>query len=211
MECKKCGATAPAESAFCPKCGAALADARAAAAADVPSGTQRVVSAARGRGGSPAEEELWVGAYSAKAMAGTFAAAGALTLLAAIVCIFFGPPGWIAFLFAAVLVWGGLGLLYWYRRVTVRYRLTSYRFFHETGLLSRVVNRLEVIDIDDVTVRQGFIERMFDVGTIRVTSSDKTHPELDLPGIDQAKQVADMIDGARRAERHRRGLHIESI
>lgn len=211
MQCKKCGATAPAESAFCPKCGAALAEAPAGAASDAPSGTQRVVTAARGRGGSPAEDELWAGAYSAKAMAGTFAAAGVLTALAAIVCIFFGPPGWIAFLIAAVLVWGGLGILYWYRRVTVRYRLTSYRFFHESGLLSRVANRIEVIDIDDVTVRQGPIERMFDVGTIRVTSSDKTNPDLDLPGIDHAKQVADLIDGARRAERHRRGLHIESI
>lgn len=211
MQCKKCGATAPAESTFCPKCGAALADAPASGGTAAPTGAARVAAAARGRGGSPAEEELWAGSYSAKAMVGVFAAAGVLTAVSAIVCMFFGPPGWIAFLIAAALVWGGLGLLYWYRRATVRYRLTTYRFFHETGLLSRVANRLEVIDIDDVMVRQGPIERMFDVGTIRITSSDKTHPELDLPGIDRAKHVADLVDGARRAERQRRGLHIESI
>lgn len=208
MQCTKCGATAPAESVFCPQCGAALADGPAVAD-DAPNGMQRVVAAARGRGASPAEEELWAGAYSAKAMAGTFMAAGALTVLAAVIGAATGTV--LFFVLGAAFVWAGLGLLYWYRRVTVRYRLTSYRFFHETGLLSRVVNRLEVIDIDDVTVRQGPIERMFAVGTIRITSSDKTHPELDLPGIDSAKQVADLVDGARRAERHRRGLHIESI
>lgn len=212
MRCKKCGAEAPAESAFCPKCGTSLKEpAAASAAADGPSGTQRVVAAGRGRGGSPAEEEIWSGAYSAKAMAGTFVAAGVLTLVAAVVCAFAGPPAWIAFFIAAILAWGGLGLLYLYRRMTVRYRLSTFRFFHDSGLLSRVGNRIEVIDIDDVTVRQGPIERMFDVGTIRVSSTDKTNPEIDLPGIDHARQVADLIDGARRAERNRRGLHIESI
>lgn len=207
MQCKKCGTTAPDESAFCPKCGATLGE--SAAAADGPSGSERLASAARGRGGSPAEEELWSGSYSAKAMTGTFAAAGVLTLVAAVVSLVTGTL--LVFVIAAAIAWAGLALLYWYRRVTVRYRLTTYRFFHETGLLSRIANRLEVIDIDDVTVRQGPIERMFDVGTIRITSSDKTHPELDLPGIDEAKRVADLVDGARRAERQRRGLHIESI
>ena len=52
---------------------------------------------------------------------------------------------------------------------------------------------------------------MFGVGTIRIASSDKTNPDLALPGIDDARRVADLIDGARRAERNRRGLHIESI
>jgi hypothetical protein len=32
-----------------------------------------------------------------------------------------------------------------------------------------------------------------------------------MPGIDNVKQVADTIDRARRAERERRGLFIESV
>ena len=35
-----------------------------------------------------------------------------------------------------VLMWAGLGLTIMYRRLTVRYRLTNYRFFHDTGLLT---------------------------------------------------------------------------
>lgn len=204
MRCPKCDREAPAESSFCPGCGATLeADSLTAKAA--------TATPLRGRGAPPAESEIWSGSYSAKAMVGTFAIAAVLTLVGLVVAIFGGPAGGVAFVIAAILVWVGLALLYFYRRMTVHYRLTTYRFFHETGLLSRVGNRVEVIDIDDVTVSQGLIERMFNVGTLRISSSDTTHPELILPGIDDARRVADLIDGARRAERHRRGLHIESI
>jgi hypothetical protein len=68
-----------------------------------------------------------------------------------------------------------------------------------------------VIDIDDVTVRQGPIERMLGVGTISIRSSDTTDPQLDLPGIEDAKHVADLIDGTRRAERQRRGMFMENV
>lgn len=210
MDCPKCGRETSADSVFCPGCGTRL-EGVIGADHDAPSGTLRVVAASRGRGGSPAEEEIWSGAYSAKAMVGSFAAAGVLTVLGAVVAALAGPPGWAAWIIGAIAVWCGLGLLYAYRRMTVRYRLSTYRFFHDTGLLSRTGNRVEVIDIDDVTVTQGPIERMFGIGTIRIESSDKTHPDLTLPGIDDARRVADLIDGTRRAERNRRGLHIESI
>jgi uncharacterized membrane protein YdbT with pleckstrin-like domain len=121
------------------------------------------------------------------------------------------PIAWLIYGIALVVLWMGLGLTLLYRRLTVHYRLTNYRFFHDVGLLSRTGNRIEVIDIDDVTVRQGLIERMFGVGTIHIASSDRTDPSLTLPGIEDVRAVADLIDGTRRAERHRRGLHIESI
>jgi uncharacterized membrane protein YdbT with pleckstrin-like domain len=109
------------------------------------------------------------------------------------------------------LIWAALAVVLLYRRLTVRYRLTTYRFFHETGLLSRTRNRVEVIDINDVTLKQGIIERMFEVGTIHIQSSDVTHPELDLPGIESVRQVTDLIDNTRRAERQRRGVFMENI
>jgi uncharacterized membrane protein YdbT with pleckstrin-like domain len=201
MECGKCQREVPAGSAFCPQCGASLAD-------DAPTGTQRAATAGRGR--SPAEDEIWSGCYSAKAMAGTFAAAAVLTVLGVAIAAFAGPPGWIAFVVGALVVWSWLAFVYFYRRFTVRYRLTTFRFFHETGLLSRTSNRVEVIDIDDVTMHQGVIERMFDVGTVQVASSDTTHPHLALIGVEDPRKVADLIDGARRAERQRRGLHLDA-
>jgi len=210
MQCDECDKDVPAESLFCPHCGARLA-------ADDPAGG-RPPNADRLRPGgqrsnndSPAEEELWSGTYSPKAMAGKFAAATVLTAIGIVAAAVAGPPGWLALVIGAAIVWGGLILVLAYRRLTVRYRLTNFRFFHEEGLLSRVGNRVEVIDIDDVTVKQGLVERMFGVGTISILSSDTSHPKLSLPGIDDAKRVADMIDGVRRDERQRRGLYMESV
>jgi hypothetical protein len=59
-------------------------------------------------------------------------------------------------------------------------------------------------------VFQGVTDRWFDVGTIVVVSTDRTSPELRMRGIEHVKAVADLIDGTRRAERQRRGLHLEA-
>jgi hypothetical protein len=74
-----------------------------------------------------------------------------------------------------------------------------------------VTDRIEVIDVDDVSCEQGIVERMLGVGTIRIQSSDRTHPELSLLGIENVRQVAELIDDTRRKERQRRGLHIEAV
>jgi uncharacterized membrane protein YdbT with pleckstrin-like domain len=113
--------------------------------------------------------------------------------------------------FGMLAIWGLMFLVLAYRRLSVRYRLTTFRLFHESGLLSRTTDRIEAIDIDDVRVHQGLIERMLGVGTVKIRSSDQTDPELHLPGIEDVRAVADLIDNTRRAERERRGMHIESI
>jgi len=118
---------------------------------------------------------------------------------------------WKIVLLVLGILWVGLALLFLYRKISVRYKLTTQRFIHRSGVLTRVSDRIEVIDIDDVTYHQGLTERLFDVGSIQLVSSDRTHPELWLRGIANVKKVADQIDDLRRKERRRRGLHIESI
>ena len=82
---------------------------------------------------------------------------------------------------------------------------------HDKGILSVVSDRIETIDIDDVTCEQGLIQRFLGVGRIRISSSDRSDPELVLPGIADVRRVADLIDDVRRQERSRRGFHVESI
>jgi membrane protein YdbS with pleckstrin-like domain len=217
MNCESCGATVADDSAFCPRCGAQLDNGEAASpegAIDeqrAPGANRLRPAGSRSSGNSPAEEELWTGTYSPKAMVGPAVALGVLTVVALVVAGMAFPPALIFVGLGAIVLWAILGLVLLYRRMTVRYRLTTFRFFHETGLLSRTRNRVEVIDINDVTLRQGLIERMFDVGTIHVQSSDVTDPEIDLPGIENVRQVTDLIDNTRRAERQRRGLFMENI
>jgi membrane protein YdbS with pleckstrin-like domain len=158
------------------------------------------------------EDEVWSGSYSKKAMLGFWIGGSVLSVALPIAAAMLGlgSAGWTWLMIAILLMWVLLIGGYFYRRLGVHYTLTTQRFLHETGLLWRRTDRIELIDIDDVTFKQGPIERMMKIGTIHIVSSDKTDPEIDLPGIDDVKRVAGLIDDLRRQERRRRGLHITS-
>ncbi|WP_158264889.1 PH domain-containing protein [Blastopirellula marina] len=159
------------------------------------------------------EEQLWSGNYSAKDMYGSWIITGVLSIAAlAVACVFFwAVPVVLGVIGVVALIWIALLFRLMWRKWSVQYELTTQRFVHQKGVLSRTTDRIEVIDIDDVTFTQSIFDRMFGVGTITVTSSDRTHPTLVLDGIEDVKYVADLIDGARRKERIRRGIHIEAI
>lgn len=176
----------------------------------------RFREAARTRQGEDDEPEadIWQGGFSSRAMFGNWVLAAVVTvvLLVAVIALGAGNPIlWLAWVVISALLWGGFGCLLAYRRLTVKYRLTTQRFIHESGLLKRVTDRIEVIDIDDVSCEQQVIDRVVGVGTIKILSSDRSHPVLVMRGIEKVKDVASLIDDLRRKERRRRGLHIESI
>lgn len=97
------------------------------------------------------------------------------------------------------------------QRLNVYYVLTNQRLIHRHGILTRHHRRIEVIDIDDVNYRQSILEWIVGVGTLELFSSDLTDPIIEMPGIDCVGEVAQVIDDARRAERVRRGIHVEAI
>ena len=105
--------------------------------------------------------------------------------------------------------------------MAVSYRLTSQRLIIERGVLGRTNDRVLVVEIDDLSVKQGALERMFNVGSIVLNTKDKTTLDgvspsalktsgegiLTMNGIENPSHVADLIDEARHAERARRGLY----
>lgn len=222
MKCSQCGAESPAKATFCPSCGVQLNSGGASETA-AATGAQRFQSVTRPvTGNQPPELDRWVGGYSAKAMAGSAIGAALLTAIGIVAVIMTGgqPIAWMGLAIGVLIVWAALALIVLYRKLTVSYRLTIYRLFHEKGLLNRTRDRIEVIDIDDVTLTQGFVERMFNVGTIRILSSDESltnekepskNGQLEMPGIEDARKVADLIDNTRRTERNRRGVFLENV
>jgi membrane protein YdbS with pleckstrin-like domain len=164
------------------------------------------------------EDELWKGRYCGKAMMDAWLFCGVITVVLVALGIWFSVNEWLP----TGVRWGGIAILLlisWgyplsllsYRRMSIRYRLTTQRFFHEEGVLRHTTDRIEVIDMDDITFDQTILERMCNVGTIHITSSDRTHPVLDVIGVADVKNVAAMMDNARRNERIRRGVHIEAV
>ncbi|QDU54145.1 PH domain-containing protein [Aeoliella mucimassa] len=223
MNCPSCQTEVNEKVKFCPECGARIADDEALIDdaerdADFPlpgdnEPKQRFQNAVASRqsGADIEEDDIWSGSYSPKAMVGWWISAAVITVVALIASlIYFSNAFWWIVLGLAI-GWAAIGGRYAVRRLGVTYHLTSQRFIHETGLLWRRTDRIELIDIDDVTFRQGPVERMFNVGTIELLSSDITDPKMTLPGIEGVRSVADLIDDLRRKERRRRGLHIEAV
>jgi membrane protein YdbS with pleckstrin-like domain len=221
MKCSQCGGDVPDSSSFCPHCGTAVGGAAAASAPGRATAAARLRPGNASPGNQPAEEELWSGTYSPKAMIGWFVGAGLLTIAGAIVASLAGGAAWVVFAIGAIIAWAVVALVTLYRRLTVRYQLTTFRLFHETGLLSRTRDRIEVIDVDDVTMTQGLIERMFNVGTVTILASDQSLSEkeggkggmgtLSMQGIDDPRRVTDLIDNTRRRERERRAIFMENV
>jgi membrane protein YdbS with pleckstrin-like domain len=156
------------------------------------------------------EVPLWKGGYSGKAMLGTWILLALISVGLLVAAAFYSPLLPLALILILIL-WLGGGLVYISRRLGVHYQLTNQRFVHERGIVTRRTDRIEVIDIDDVTCTQGPIERLFGIGSIVLSGSDRTHPTLSMIGIADCRDVATLIDDTRRQERRRRSLHIEAI
>lgn len=223
MICPGCGGDVVEKSVYCHLCGARLDFAQGEntnqgdEAFDWDKAEKRPSNAERLRKpvgkDETKEAELWEGGYSAKAMMGNWVLGGALSfcLLALGIWIWNSPLVWWGVAIALAGLWLYLGIVLLSRRLGVHYRLTSQRFFHEKGILRHTTDLIEVIDMDDITFDQTIIDRMMGVGSIHIVSSDRSHPELKIAGIEDVKEVAEKMQNARHEERLRRGLHIEQV
>lgn len=159
------------------------------------------------------ETILWTGTFSSKGLIHSWLLALLLTIVMPVGAIYVQADRveWISILLILVATWAALAVFLLVQKLNVHYELTDQRLIHRSGILLRRTDRIELIDMDDVSHEQGLIERFFGVGTIEIASSDRSHPLIQLPGIDRVDQVAMLIDDARLRERVRRGIHIEQI
>ena len=97
-----------------------------------------------------------------------------------------GPPWWLWF---AVVV--GLLLIFvpslWVKRH--RYTITNHRIDVESGLLGKSIDTLELWHVNDIGMRQGFLDRIFRVGTIVVDADDRSTPHLELRSLARPRNL----------------------
>jgi len=208
MLCTTCKIEAPPDAAFCPKCGSTIGEKNAPQPA-TPIERMQAAQGSTGPNQDP-EHELWRGTYSPKAMYAGWAFAGFVTIAGIILAVLI-PPAWVVVVIVGPVIWIALALTLAYRRLSVSYVVTSQRFLLQRGLLSRVNDRVLLIDIDDVAYKQGLIDRFVNVGTITLRSADATDPILNLPGIDNVQHVTNLIDDARREERRKRAIYMANV
>jgi len=112
-----------------------------------------------------------------------------------------------------VLVFLWLALIY--RIIQARYghyyRLTNRRLFVSTGLFNRRRDQVELIKVNDVFTKQKLIERWLSLGTVVVVSSEQALPRCYLAGVNDPKQVMDLVWHYARAERDNRGVMVDRV
>jgi membrane protein YdbS with pleckstrin-like domain len=223
MRCPVCDVEAPQGASFCQHCGAKLPifdePSTQAASADPPETVARAASSSsvaatsssRRRGPVDVPEEtLWEGSFSPKAMLGQAVAAAMATLILLVVAVAFASGIWRWLLLLGIVVlWLALAVRLAIRRLGIRYKLTTHMFYHQRGVLTRVTDRIELIEIHDVTYSQGILDRLVNVGSVLIESSDRTHGRFSLTGVENVESVAQTIDKARRGEQVRRGRRID--
>ena len=209
MSCPKCHADLPEESAFCNKCGAALQG----GAAPLHPLQPPVANVAM-----DPEKELWRGRFSGKAQ-GHLWVLWILFELPSLAFLYWKLPAdkqgnptvrWALLAFAVlpvlVILWSLMA-----RKLSTRYRLTNYRIFKDSGILSRQLNEIELVRVDDVAVRQNIIQRVFNVGVVTVIAPhDQTEPRLELIGIENPIEVKELIRNHVRLRR-KGSLNVENI
>lgn len=158
------------------------------------------------------EVELWSGSYCWKHMIGSWIVAVLVTIGIFVFAYFLakvpqvGDHALMVWLSAAGLVaaiWVYLLLILLYRQLAISYRLTNEILTIQRGVVSITQDRLELQDVDDITVEQGLVDRMLGIGTIVIRSSDVSDPVLPLEGINDVQTVADLLDKTRRKKRAR--------
>ncbi|HSD91507.1 MAG TPA: PH domain-containing protein [Methyloceanibacter sp.] len=97
----------------------------------------------------------------------------------------------------------GLGillLLYWYvlTRAT-QLTVTDHDITYERGILSKDRTSVALRQVRSVRVTQGFINRIFGVGTIEVSSTGD-EPEFTVRDLPDPHEIRDAIRGAQRLE-----------
>lgn len=167
------------------------------------------------RRGDP-DIELWKGGYSMRAMVATWILLGLITIAVVALDVWvvrnFLKEGqallWEITLGIMAVVWVYFILVGLYKAMTIRYRLTTYRFYHQKGLLFRTIDSMEVIDIEDLALHQSLLERLVNVGRILLRTKDPSDPILMLYGVSDPHDAFKRIDKARRDEHVRRSIKI---
>ena len=87
-----------------------------------------------------------------------------------------------------------------------RYTLTKDKLIITVQFLSLHEEEIRLYRIMDVTLKQSFLQRLFDVGTIHCCSVDVSSPEFDISSVRMPRKVRDMLSEAVDTQRKERNV-----
>jgi uncharacterized membrane protein YdbT with pleckstrin-like domain len=122
--------------------------------------------------------------------------------------------GWLTLLSCAI----GVGLIViavrWLQNMAASYDITDQRLIVKRGLVMKSIDEIELYRIKDVRVDFSLVNQITDIGTITITSSDRTTGNTsfvlrDVPAARERREgIRKLVDRARR-QRGVRELDID--
>jgi uncharacterized membrane protein YdbT with pleckstrin-like domain len=109
-----------------------------------------------------------------------------------------------------VVVWlvlfAGVVLVGFVRRISTRYTITNQRLRIERGLLSKHVQQTRIERVQNVNTNQTFVSRVLRVGTVDFDTAGTDDSDFTFIGVGSPHRVVEAVDRAQReaGERFRR-------
>jgi len=171
-------------------------------------------------------EVVYSGGPSLWAMSGTFLRGGAVLSVAALL-IFWHIERITALKISAenavvvgkyrILLGLGLGLvtgmILCYKALKLRmkhYMVSPDRIEYGEGIFGRKIDNLDMFRVVDIKLRRNFLDCVVGVGTVFLTTTDKSHPEFVFEEVKNSRELYDTIKKASlSADRRTNVIHME--
>ena len=103
----------------------------------------------------------------------------------------------VGFILSCVLCLVGIGIIilfsWWLECRATLLIVTGQRTILRRGILSKRTNEVRHEDVRNIQVGQSFFQRMYGVGSIAISSAGQGEVEIEISGIGDPQQVADLI------------------
>lgn len=92
-----------------------------------------------------------------------------------------------------------------------KYSLSEDRIFLQTGLLNVRMEEIVLYRVRDISMSVKLTQRIFGVGSIRLYSSDKSMPELDIKNVKRPWEVKELIHRQVEEMKIRRRMRVNEV
>ena len=102
--------------------------------------------------------------------------------------------GFLVFILSMLVFSGLAALSVWLNRLGNLLKVTDKRCILQQGILSRATSEVRHTDVRNVRVKQSFINRLLNLGTLEVSTAAQSGIEITIKGIDEPHRIRHLID-----------------
>ncbi len=134
------------------------------------------------------EQIVWEGSQSQVLNFGIFISMGIVSLVIVVLSLMFFPLAAVLVIFPLIYIF-----IKWLIVRNHRYKVTTERIFYTTGIFSKKTEALELYRVRDVDMYEPFWQRLFKLGNVALTTSDKTAMNFLLKAVPNPGELMNNI------------------